>query len=90
MGGCSRRESGVSVTTVIAHFKKLKPVKVNSQPIQALMAQYEVELVCEMGEQWSYVRHKKQPRWLWYGLTHPYPCIAEHTQPRAVVAPAFG
>lgn len=25
-----------------------------------------VELVCEMDEQWSFVGHKKQPRWLWY------------------------
>lgn len=30
------------------------------------MKQYEVELVFEMDEQWSYVGHKKQQRWLWY------------------------
>lgn len=30
------------------------------------MEPYEVELVCEMDEQWSYVGHKKQQRWLWY------------------------
>ncbi len=25
-----------------------------------------MELICEMDEQWSYVGHKKQKRWLWY------------------------
>ncbi len=30
------------------------------------MEHHEVELVCEMDGQWSYVGHKKQPRWLWY------------------------
>ena len=30
------------------------------------MEHYEVELVCEMDEQWSFVGHKKQQRWLWY------------------------
>ena len=30
------------------------------------MNRYEVQLVCEMDEQWSYVGNKKQQRWLWY------------------------
>mgnify|MGYP003590322049 FL=1 len=30
------------------------------------MESHEVELVCEMDEQWSFVGHKKQQRWLWY------------------------
>ena len=30
------------------------------------MEHHEVELVCEIDEQWSYVGHKKQQRWLWY------------------------
>ncbi|WP_157832863.1 IS1 family transposase [Thiolinea disciformis] len=37
----------------------------NPLPIQALAECHEVELVCEMDEQWSYMGHKKQPRWLW-------------------------
>ena len=41
---------GVSVTTVIAHLKKLKPVNVNPQPIQAVLAHTEIELVCEVDE----------------------------------------
>jgi insertion element IS1 protein InsB len=32
----------------------------------ALLVQHEVQLVCEMDEQWSYVGNKKQQRWLWY------------------------
>jgi hypothetical protein len=61
----------MSITTVIAHLKKLKPVKVNPQPMQAVMVQYESELVCEMDKQWSYVGHKKQPCWPWYAW-QPY------------------
>ncbi len=53
---------GVSITTVIAHLKKLKPATVNRLPIQALVERHEVELVCEMDEQWSFVGHKKQQR----------------------------
>ena len=30
------------------------------------MEPHEVELVCELDEQWSYVGHKQQRRWLWY------------------------
>ena len=30
------------------------------------MAHSNIELICERDEQWSYVGHKKQPRWLWY------------------------
>lgn len=38
---------GVSITRVIAHFEKLKPVKVNPQPTQTMMESHEGELVCE-------------------------------------------
>ena len=60
------RVLGVSITTVIAHLKKLRPVAVNPLPIQAIVDRYEVQLVCELDEQWSYVGTKKQQRWLWY------------------------
>lgn len=30
------------------------------------MEQQEVELVCEVDEQWSYVGNKQPPRWRWY------------------------
>ena len=59
------RVLGVSTTTVIAHLKKLRPIAVNPLPIQALVDRYKVQLVCKMDEQWSYVRNKKQQRWLW-------------------------
>lgn len=58
------RVLGVSTTTVMAHLKKLTPVAVNPLTIQALVDRYEVQLVCELDEQWSYVGHKKQQRWL--------------------------
>ena len=31
-----------------------------------MLDHHEVELVCEMDEQWSYVQNKQQQRWLWY------------------------
>ncbi len=58
------RVLGVSTTTVIAHLKKLRPAAVNPLPIQALVDQYEVQLVCELDEQWPSVGNKKQQRWL--------------------------
>lgn len=42
------RVLGVSVTSVIAHLKKLKPVNVNPHPVQAIFDQYDWELVCEI------------------------------------------
>lgn len=58
------RVLGVSIRTVITHLKKLEPVNINPLPIQALADEHEVELVCEMDEQWSYVQNKQQKRWL--------------------------
>lgn len=46
------RVLGVSITTVMAHLKKLRLVKVNPQPTQAVMEHRAVEIVCEMDEQW--------------------------------------
>jgi hypothetical protein len=54
MSGSSVRDTsrGVrgGITMVMAHLKKLKPVKVNPQLIQAIIEHHEVELVCEMDE----------------------------------------
>ncbi|MDE9455963.1 IS1 family transposase [Xenorhabdus bovienii] len=43
-------------------FKKLKPKSVT----EAIKPGTEVIVCCEMDEQWSYVKSKKQPRWLFY------------------------
>ncbi|MDX7993305.1 IS1 family transposase, partial [Xenorhabdus sp. psl] len=41
----------------------------------------DIQLICEVDEQWSFVRHKKNPRWLWY---------AWEPRLKRVVAPVFG
>ncbi|MEZ5452561.1 MAG: IS1 family transposase [Thiothrix sp.] len=60
------RVLGISVTTVIAHLKKLAPPSVSPLPFNGASDKAGIELVCEMDEQWSYVGKKSQQRWLWY------------------------
>ncbi len=43
-------------------FKKLRPKSVT----EAIALGTEVIVCCEMDEQWSYVKSKNQPRWLFY------------------------
>lgn len=44
-------------------FKKLNPPQVTPLPFDQVT---DIELVCEMDEQWSFIQRKQQQRWLWY------------------------
>ncbi|WP_187652362.1 IS1 family transposase [Xenorhabdus sp. TS4] len=52
----------IGINTVIRTFKKLSPKNVTNLPLEG----NEVQLICEVDEQWSFVRSKKNQRWLWY------------------------
>lgn len=62
------RVLGISATTVIAHLKKLTPSTVN--PVVKQLTKkgkpLTIQLFCEMDQQWSFVKSKKNQRWLWY------------------------
>ena len=38
-----------------------------------------VELEAELDEQWSYVRKKSNPRWLWYAIDHTANTVLAYT-----------
>ncbi len=37
-----------------------------------------IELICEVDEQWSFVGNKTNQRWLWYAWEPRYKCIIAH------------
>ena len=41
-------------------------------------AQLDIELICEVDEQWSFVGNKKNRRWLWYAWEPRYKRIIAH------------
>lgn len=51
------------------------------QVIQWQLGTSEVALVCEVDEQWSLVKTKKNQRWLWY---------AYDSNRKSIIAHAFG
>ncbi|WP_274714201.1 IS1 family transposase [Xenorhabdus bovienii] len=77
--GCraTARVMGIGLNTVLRHLKNLKPKSVT----EAIKPSTEVIACCEMDKQWSYVKSKKQPRWLFYA----YDSIR-----RKVIAHVFG
>jgi len=62
--GCrdTARVLKISLNTVLRHLKKLAP----HQVAQGIEPDAEVVICCEVGEQWSYVRCKGNPCWLFY------------------------
>ena len=38
----------------------------------------EIQLICEVDEQWSFVKNKKSQRWLWYAWEPRYKRIIAH------------
>ncbi|WP_230580612.1 IS1 family transposase [Xenorhabdus bovienii] len=76
--GCraTARVMGMGLNTVLRHFKKLRPKSVT----EAIAPGTEVIVCCEMDEQWSYVKSKNQPRWLFY---------ADDRIRRKVIVPVF-
>lgn len=64
--GCrdTARVLRISLNTVLRHLKKLTP----HQVAQNVEPGAEVVICCEADEQWSYVRCKGNPRWLFLCL----------------------
>ncbi|UIA83488.1 IS1 family transposase [Erwinia tracheiphila] len=62
--GCrdTARVPGISLNTVLRHGKKISP----KQVAENIDPETEIVICCEAGEQWSYVRCKSNPRWLFY------------------------
>ncbi|MDE9537301.1 IS1 family transposase, partial [Xenorhabdus bovienii] len=52
----------VATATVMKTFKKLRPRNVTTLPLDGK----NIQLICEIDEQWSFVGNKKNQRWLWY------------------------
>ncbi|WP_157104611.1 IS1 family transposase [Xenorhabdus hominickii] len=52
----------VATATVMKTFKKLTPRNVTTLPLDG----NNIQLICEIDEQWSFVGNKKNQRWLWY------------------------
>ncbi|EHK2862681.1 IS1 family transposase [Vibrio parahaemolyticus] len=65
----------VGYNTVLRTFKKLSPRQVTSIPFDKA----NIELICEVDEQWSFVSNKKNRRWLWYAWEPRYKRIIAHT-----------
>ncbi|EMB4114473.1 IS1 family transposase [Serratia marcescens] len=62
--GCrdTARVLGISLNTVLCHLKNFSP----QQVAQNAESGATVVICCEADEQWSYVRSKGNPRWLFY------------------------
>ncbi|EOF5098413.1 IS1 family transposase [Salmonella enterica] len=62
--GCrdTARVPGISLNTALRHLKKFPP----KQVAENIDSEAEVVICCEADEQWSYVRCKANPRWLFY------------------------
>ncbi|MDC9624088.1 IS1 family transposase [Xenorhabdus sp. XENO-7] len=52
----------VATSTVMKIPKKLNPRNVTTLPLEGS----DIQLICELDEQWSFVGNKKNQRWLWY------------------------
>ncbi|MEZ8193076.1 IS1 family transposase [Vibrio splendidus] len=64
----------VAYNTVLRTFKKLSPRQVTTIPFDIA----NIELICEVDEQWSFVGNKKNQRWLWYAWEPRYKRIIAH------------
>ncbi|MCG6273264.1 IS1 family transposase [Vibrio vulnificus] len=71
------RVLNISINTVVRGLKKLTPRCVTTLPLDKV----EVQLICEVDEQWSFVGSKKKQRWLWY---------AREPRLKRIIAHAFG
>ncbi len=59
------------------NIKKLEPRQVTTLPFTG----NDIDIICEVDEQWSFVGNKKNPRWLWY---------AWDSERKTVIAHVFG
>jgi insertion element IS1 protein InsB len=64
-----------------APFKKLRPPQVTPLPFEQIQ---DLELVCEMDEQWSFVGKKSEQRWLWYAWSPHFNRVFAYTLGRRV------
>ncbi|MBD2785322.1 hypothetical protein ID858_14980 [Xenorhabdus sp. DI] len=46
---------------MVISYQKLTPRNVTTLPL----AGSDIQIICEMDEQWSFVGHKQNQRWLW-------------------------
>ncbi|ELY4299727.1 IS1 family transposase [Cronobacter turicensis] len=67
----------IGINTVIRTPKKLSPKRITSSPV----THADVDLICELDEQWGFVGSKARQHWLWY---------AYNTKTGGVVAYTFG
>ncbi|WP_187650959.1 IS1 family transposase [Xenorhabdus indica] len=64
----------IGINTVIRTLPKLTPENVTSRPLVGS----DIHIICEIDEQWSFVGHKKNPRWLWYAWEPTMKRIVAH------------
>ncbi|WP_086004392.1 IS1 family transposase [Photobacterium marinum] len=64
----------VGLNTVLRTLKKFQPRQVTLVPFDKA----EIELICEVDEQWSFVQNKKNQRWLWYTWVPRFKRIIAH------------
>ncbi|MGF1742784.1 IS1 family transposase [Vibrio profundum] len=78
MNSSGLRDTGrvlkVGYNTVLRTPKKLQPRQVTTTPFDAA----NIELICEVDEQWSFVGNKKSQRWLWYAWEPRFKRIVAH------------
>ncbi|MDE1485752.1 IS1 family transposase [Xenorhabdus bovienii] len=64
----------VATATVMKTFKKLTPRHVTTLPLEGK----NIQLICEIDEQWSFVGNKQNQRWLWYAWEPRLKRIVSH------------
>ncbi|WP_237160581.1 IS1-like element IS1SD family transposase [Shigella dysenteriae] len=74
--GCraTARIMGVSLNTILRHFKKLRPQSVTSR----IQPGSDVIVCAEMDEQWGYVGAKSRQRWLFYAYDRLRKTVVAH------------